>query len=196
MPVSVSYRVLLQDRVCVVRLKLCRGIAAWATDGEPRGVLRLCWSVLMPSSGTRCCLLACCGGTGGGAFYEPSQTETVMSKTSRSSGIEKRSVSCPPSHNELHLCATSWTCGDKRCWVGDVSRLKKGVVLQCDYQLNGISFDGTACMHKAEVSDFHETVRQDVLQEAADKLNHVEVGGPLPSASRFAVGEGDGAVLE
>ena len=47
-------------------------------------------------------------------------------------------------------------------------------------------------MHKAEGSDFHQAIREDVLQEPADKLKHVEVGGTLPSASWSAVGESDG----
>jgi len=46
------------------------------------------------------------------------------------------------------------------------------------------------------VADLHETGRQDVLEEPADKLDGVEVGGTLPSAAGFAVGEGDGAVFE
>jgi len=32
-------------------------------------------------------------------------------------------------------------------------------------------------MEKAEVADFHEAVRQDMLEEPADKLHDVELGG-------------------
>jgi hypothetical protein len=46
------------------------------------------------------------------------------------------------------------------------------------------------------MADLHETVRQDVLEEPADQLDGVEVGGTPPSAAGFAVGEGDGAVFE
>ena len=46
-------------------------------------------------------------------------------------------------------------------------------------------------MHKAEVADFHESIGQDMLEESADKFNHIEVGGSLSSACRFTVGKGD-----
>lgn len=129
-------------------------------------------------------------------LYETGESEIVTSKASRSSGIEKHPVGSPQPHDELHLCATSWACGDKRCRVCDVSRLEKGVVLPCDHQPNGIGGDGTACMHKAEVSDFHEAIWQDMLEEPTDKLKHVEGGGTLSNASRFARRESDGAALE
>lgn len=80
--------------------------------------------------------------------------------------------------------------------VRDTRGLAKGMVLPCAHQSNGIRSDGTACMHHAEVTDFHETVREDVLQESTDKLQDVEVGGTLPRASRFTVGEGDRTVGE
>jgi hypothetical protein len=32
-------------------------------------------------------------------------------------------------------------------------------------------------MEKAEVADFHETVRQDMLKEPADKFDDVKLGG-------------------
>ena len=37
--------------------------------------------------------------------------------------------------------------------------------------------DGTAGMEKAEVSDFHEAMGQDMLEEPADKLDDVKGGG-------------------
>src|SRR5262245_53117558 len=54
----------------------------------------------------------------------------------------------------------------------------------------------TAGMPKAEVTDFHEAVREDMLQEPADKLHSVEVGGSWTDTARFTIGESDGAVLE
>ena len=56
--------------------------------------------------------------------------------------------------------------------------------------------DGTAGMEKAEVSDFHEAMGQDMLEEPADKLDGVEGGGSWARTSRLAVGEGAGAVVE
>ena len=55
---------------------------------------------------------------------------------------------------------------------------------------------GTACMQKAAVTDFHEAIREDMLQEPADKLHGVEVGGSWACTFRFTIGESDGAVLK
>jgi hypothetical protein len=46
-----------------------------------------------------------------------------------------------------------------------------------------------------EVADRHEAVREDVLEEPADARDSVEVDDTLSSATGFAVGDGDGAVL-
>lgn len=53
-----------------------------------------------------------------------------------------------------------------------------GVSLQ-DQPPHGVNRDGTASVDKTEVSDLHEAVRQDMLEEPADKLDGVEVGGAL-----------------
>jgi len=51
-------------------------------------------------------------------------------------------------------------------------------------------------MQKAEVTDFHEAIRENVLEEPANKCDGVEGGGSWARTSRFMVGEGDGAVVE
>jgi hypothetical protein len=51
-------------------------------------------------------------------------------------------------------------------------------------------------MEKAEVADFLKARGQDVLEEPAEKLYDVEVGGAKASTAHFAVGEGDRAVLQ
>ena len=76
------------------------------------------------------------------------------------------------------------------------SRLKTdGLCLQ-DHPAEGVSRDGTACMQKAKVTNFHEAIGQDMLEEPADKLHDVEVGGAWACTARFTIGEGDGAVVE
>lgn len=65
-----------------------------------------------------------------------------------------------------------------------------------DQQANGCERDGTAGMQKAEVADFHEAVRQDMLEEAAEKLHDVELCRPWAGTAHFAVGAGDRAVRE
>jgi hypothetical protein len=51
-------------------------------------------------------------------------------------------------------------------------------------------------MQKAEVAVFHEAIGQDMLEEPAEKLPDVELGGSWAGTSRFTIGEGDGAVVE
>ena len=70
-----------------------------------------------------------------------------------------------------------------------------GVALH-DHQADGRERDGTAGMEKAEVADFHEAIGQDMLEEPAEKLHDVEVGGAWAGTAHFPVGEGDRAVRE
>jgi hypothetical protein len=50
-------------------------------------------------------------------------------------------------------------------------------------------------MEKTEVADFHEAVREHVLEEPADKLYDVE-GSAWACTAKFTVGEGDAVVFE
>ena len=51
-------------------------------------------------------------------------------------------------------------------------------------------------MEKAEVADFLQAIGQDMLEEPAEKLHAVEVGGAEAGTAHFPVGEGDRAVRE
>lgn len=46
------------------------------------------------------------------------------------------------------------------------------------------------------MTDCHEAIGQDVLEEPAEKFHSVEVGGTWACTSRFTVDEGDGTVFE
>ena len=46
------------------------------------------------------------------------------------------------------------------------------------------------------MSDFHEAVRQDMLEETADELQHVERGGAVEVGAVLSIFEGDGTVFE
>jgi hypothetical protein len=46
------------------------------------------------------------------------------------------------------------------------------------------------------MTDFHEAIGQDVLEESADKLESVEMSRAWTGTAGFTVGEGDGAVCE
>src|SRR5712691_2552422 len=70
-----------------------------------------------------------------------------------------------------------------------------GVALH-DHQADGRKRDGTTCVEKAEVADFHKAMRQDVLEEPAEKLHDVELGGAEACTAHFPGGKGDGAVRE
>jgi hypothetical protein len=51
-------------------------------------------------------------------------------------------------------------------------------------------------MENTEVADFHEAIGEDVLEEPAEKLSDVEVGGAGARTAHFPIREGDRAVLE
>jgi len=51
-------------------------------------------------------------------------------------------------------------------------------------------------MEKAAVADFHEAVREHVLEEPAETLHDVKGGGSWACPGRLTGGEGDHAVLE
>jgi hypothetical protein len=51
-------------------------------------------------------------------------------------------------------------------------------------------------MQKAEVPDLHEALRENVLEEPAEKLDAVKGGGSWAATAGFTGGEGDGTVLE
>ena len=57
------------------------------------------------------------------------------------------------------------------------SRLKTDGLCLHDHPAEGVEGQGTAGMEKAAVSDFHEAVGQDMLEEPAEKLHDVKVSG-------------------
>ena len=127
---------------------------------------------------------------------KPCRTEHGLSKLWLSTCIDKRPVGGPQAQDETHLYTTGRTPGDEGLWGYDPSGLKgSGAHLQ-DHAVQGVRRDRTAGMPEADVSDFREAFRENVLEEPAEKLQGVERGGPWSSAARLAVGESDGAVCE
>jgi hypothetical protein len=51
-------------------------------------------------------------------------------------------------------------------------------------------------MEKTEVTDFHQAIGQDMLEESAEKLDGVEMGRTWAGTAHFTGGEGDRAVRE
>ncbi len=119
-----------------------------------------------------------------------------MSKLSLSSRIEKSPIGGPQPYDDPHRPATGRAAGDDWVRVDETRWLATAGVCLQDQQAEGVGRDGTACMHQAEVADFHKAVGQDMLEEPTDKLNSVEARGAWTCTSGFAVGEGHGAVRE
>ena len=129
-------------------------------------------------------------------FYTRCRTKIVMSKLSLSSRIDKSPVGGPQPRDDPHRPATGRAEGDERCRVCDRSRLTSEGLWRQDHQAEGVGRDGTAGMEKAEMTDLHKAIGQDMLEEPAEKFHDVEVGGAWACTARFTVGEGDRAVLE
>lgn len=91
-------------------------------------------------------------------------------------GIDKNPAGGPTAPNEAHRYATGGAPGDTR-WRGDApGRLAMGGAGLQDHLTAGVERDGPAGMPKAAVSDFHEAVRENVLEESTGKLDDVEGG--------------------
>ena len=75
-------------------------------------------------------------------------------------------------------------------------RLATHGVAQHDHQADGRKRDGTTGVEKAEVADFHKAMWQDMLEEAAEKLHDVELGGAEACTAHWPGGKGAGAVRE
>ena len=145
-------------------------------------VLRLSWPGLFR-------LLPGCRRTDGNTVYEPCHTDNVKSKTSLSlsTGIEKHPVRGPKAHDEMHGFATGWARGQERLRGLEVRRLETDGVLVQDHPPQGISRAVTAWIHKAKVTDLHEAIGQDMLEESTDKFDGVELSCAQPCPSRFTI---------
>jgi hypothetical protein len=130
------------------------------------------------------------------AWDTPCRSEPCQSKPWLATGINKRPVGAPQAQDEPHRYATRRTPSDEGLWGYDLNRLERGGAELQDHTTQGVRRDGTAGMLEAEVPDFHEAFREDVLEEAVDTRDDVESGGTLSSTTGFTVGEGDGAVVE
>ena len=110
----------------------------WASAGEIGNVVASLWSVVIPSSAVLCCLRACGGRTGAVAVYKPCRTESFLSKSSLSAGIDKSQAGGPEAHDEAPLCATSWAPGEVRLRGYDLSWLERGGAHLRDHVAQGV----------------------------------------------------------
>ena len=126
----------------------------------------------------------------------PCRTTIVRAPSCRSAGIDKGLGGGPETHDDVHGCATGRTAGRERLRGLALCRLVIAGVCLRNHQADGRGRDGAAGMEQAKMTDFHEAIGQDVLEEPAEKLHDVEMGGAWACTPRFTVGEGDRAVLE
>src|SRR5262249_48635852 len=129
-------------------------------------------------------------------WARPHRSTIVRGTSCRSSGIAKGPRRGPQAHDDAPLCAAGRTAGRTRGREFTLWRLALAGVALHDQQTDRYKRDGTARVEKAEVAHFHEAVRQDMLEEPAEKRHDVEVGGAEACTAHFPVGERDGAVRE
>ena len=79
---------------------------------------------------------------------------------------------------------------------GETSRLAIDGLCPHDQQAAGVERDGPAGMQKAEVTDLHKAVGQDMLEESADTLDGIEAGKSWGCTARLTGGVGHGALRE
>jgi hypothetical protein len=128
--------------------------------------------------------------------YQMCRTQIVMAQLSRLACIDKGPVGGPQAHDDAHRCAASRTARSARCSGCALLRLASDGVCLHDHPAEGVCRDGTAGVEQAEMTDFHEAIGQDVLEESADTLAGVEMSRAWTCTAGFTGGEGDGAVCE
>jgi len=126
----------------------------------------------------------------------PCGTERVRTTSWRSTGIHKVPGGGPHPHDDVHRGATDRTAGRAQ-WRGlGRRRLARAGVPRHDQEADGRERDGAAGMDKTAVADVHEALGHDVLEESAEKLQDVELGGTWAGTADFPGGEGDRVVCE
>jgi len=110
----------------------------WASAGEIGNVLASLWSVLILSSAVLCCLRACGGRKGAVAADKPCRTESFLSKSSLSAGIDKSQPGGPEAQDEAHRCATSWAPGEARLRGYGLRWLERGGAHLRDHAAQGV----------------------------------------------------------
>ena len=166
-------------------------------SAEPREASARRWkAVALPASAVLCGLMPACGRTGAVGGPHRVAPRSSGHTSCRSAGIDKGAGGGPQTHDDAHRGATGRTAGHARGRGRALWRLAIAGVALHDQQADGRERDGTAGMEQAEVADFHEAIGQDMLEEPAEKLHDVEVGGAEAGTAHFPVGEGDRAVRE
>ena len=88
-----------------------------------------------------------------------------------------------------------WTCDGPPRLKLDFGLFRIESMRRFNEASNGIELNFAIGIHKAEVSDFHESGWQDMLEKTADELQHIQSHGSPSLASRFFVAKGRGSIL-
>src|SRR5712691_9068638 len=108
--------------------------------------------------------------------------------------LDKRFLSRQPPHADQQRTATVWTRARRRWGVWRGWGLRSRAVGLHHHATDIRRVDGTAGAHTAQMSSLHAARGQDVLQEPAQKLQDVELGGARAGAAGCAVRERDARV--
>jgi hypothetical protein len=112
------------------------------------------------------------------------------------SGIEAGALAGKHTGHDKEVATTVWAVQRGRRAGVRGCGLTRSVAFQGDHLSDGVGRDGTARMQKAEVSDCHHAIGQDVLEEPAETLHGVEVESAWACTVGCAVGASDGTVFE
>jgi hypothetical protein len=128
--------------------------------------------------------------------YSARRTQSIRAKPCLAAGINTVPGCGPQTPDDAHLPATRGAAGDDRL-RGDArhgrASARGGRPAQ---QAERVGRERTAGMEKAAVTDCHAALREAMVQEPAEKLQSVAVGGSWTAPARLARGARDGAVLE
>ncbi len=131
-----------------------------------------------------------------GPFHKPHGQRERCANAVILSRILEGHVRRPYADQDNEWCATVGTCHLRRGGGGGARLLEDGTGLHDDQLSDGVRFDATVGVHKAEVAHLHEARRQDMLEESAHKLKDIKAGGARTGTSWLSGGEGDDAVLQ
>ena len=112
------------------------------------------------------------------------------------SGIAEGRLAGKHTRNDKELSATVRAGKRARRVDGRWCGLTRGADGQCDHLPDRVGIDGSACVHKAAVSDLHAAIGHDMLEEPAETLHGVEGGGAWACTAGLTGGAGHGALLE
>ena len=125
--------------------------------------------VVIPPAVLLCCLMAGCGRTSAVACDKPWRTARFLAKSCLAAGIDTRPGGGPQTHDDAQRCATRWAQGAARLWGDARCRMAIETAGRHDHQAERVGGEGSAGMEQAARADGQDAVRQDMVEEPAEK---------------------------